>query len=234
MEHEVALAYFQGELYDRQGMRLKGITIERADGATLALDEAQTGRLFMIPDDSSVWALVVGEHEGAPAGLDVKANNPFMAEDEYSSIIVHRDDAGTSPRIDALFIRRLDAPERLGTVSFGLMAIAAYRFGFDHIVLFAAGNGPIDPDDPEGAVGFAVWPKFGFDAPMDPAEVNAPGAESVRTCKTIQDVIATDPDWWMAHGRGREMRFDLSADSRCWRILLNYLYEVLPAPETKP
>jgi hypothetical protein len=235
---EIAREYFQGELYQRDGTRLGGITIEQPDGTTIDLDEAETGRLFMIPDGSIVWALAVGEDGAAPAGLDVMSNNPFMAEDENTSVIAYTDEEGASLRIDALYIRRLilagDAPARLATVSFGLMAISAYRLGFDHITLFAAGNGPIDPDDADGFVGFAVWPKFGFDAMLDPAELNAAPSEVLRACRTVQDVIAVDPSWWPDHGRGRDMHFDLSADSRNWTILLNYLYQVLPLPEIKP
>ncbi len=166
------------------------------------------------------------------------SNNPFMAEDESTSVIAYKSDEGASLRVDALYIRRLmldeDAPERLATVSFGLMAISAYRLGFAHITLFAAGNGPIDPDDPEGFVGFAVLPKFGFDAPLDPADLNAAPIEALRACRTVQDVIATNPDWWSVHGRGRDMHFDLSAHSRSWTILLNYLYQILPLPEIEP
>ncbi len=238
-EQEIAREYFQGELYQRDGIsRLGGITIEQPNGATLDLDEAETGRLFMIPDGSIVWALAVREHGEAPAGLDVMSNNPFMAEDENTSVIAFRDEEGTSLRVDALYIRRLmlagDAPERLATISFGLMAISAYRLGFDHITLFAAGNGPIDLDDPDGFVGFAVWPKFGFDAPLEPAELNAESSEALRACRTVQEVIAADPDWWNLHGRGRDMRFDLTSGSHSWTILLNYLYQVLPLSEIEP
>jgi hypothetical protein len=238
-EHEVARDFFQGELYQRDGIsRLEGITINQPDGSALDLDESEIGRLFMIPDGSIVWALEVREHGEAPAGLDVVSNNLFMAEDENTSVIAYRDDEGTSLRVDALYIRRLmlavDAPERMGTVAFGLMAISAYRLGFRHISLLAAGNGPIDPDDPDGFVGFAVWPKFGFDAPLEPAELNMAPSEALRACRTVQEVIAVDPEWWEVHGRGRDMRFDLSADSRSWGILLNYLYQSLPLPEIEP
>jgi hypothetical protein len=238
-EQEIARDYFQGELYQRDGVsRLGGITIDQPGGATLDLDESETGRLFMIPDGSIVWALTIREQGEAPAGLDVMSNNPFMAEDENTSVIAFRNDEGTSLRVDALYIRRLiladDAPERLATVAFGLMAISAYRLGFDHISLFAAGNGPIDPEDPEGFVGFAVWPKFGFDAPLEPAELNMAPSEALHACRTVQEVIAVDPDWWNVHGRGRDMRFDLSADSRSWAILLNYLYQSLPLPKIEP
>ena len=235
-EHEIAREFFQGELYQRDGIsRLGGIEIQQPGGATIDLDESETGRLFMVPDGSTVWALTVREQNEAPAGLDVMSNSPFMAEDENTSVIAFRDDQGTSLHIDALYIRRLmlagDAPERLATVAFGLMAISAYRLGFNHISLFAAGNGPIDPDDPDGFVGFAVWPKFGFDAPLVPAELNMAPSEALRACRTVQEVIAVAPEWWNGHGRGREMRFDLSADSRSWTILLNYLYQSLHLQE---
>lgn len=235
--HEIARDFFQGELYQRDGTRLGGITIKQPGGAILELDEAETGKLFMIPDGSTVWALAVRDQGEAPAGLDVKSNNPFMDEDENTSVIAYKDEEGTSLRVDALHIRRLmlveDAPTRLATVSFGLMAISAYRLGFNRITLFAAGNGPIDPDDPDGFVGFSVWPKFGFDALLHPAELNE-ATEAVRACASVQDIIEAEPEWWAEHGRGRDMQFDLTADSRSWRILLNYLYEVLPLPEIEP
>jgi hypothetical protein len=48
MAQEIAREYFKGELYHRDGARFGGITIEQPDGATINLDEAETGRLFMI------------------------------------------------------------------------------------------------------------------------------------------------------------------------------------------
>lgn len=198
------------------------------------LDEAETGRLFMIPDGSSVWALIVREHGEAPAGLNVMSNNPFLAEHENASVIVYSEVEGASLHGEALYIRRLmlapDAPDRLATVAFGQMAISAYRRGFRHIMLYAAGNGPLDRSDPHGLVGFNVWPKFGFDAVLSPAELNA-ASPALRACKTVQEVIATDPQWWPQHGRARDMRFDLTPNSRSWTVLLNYLYHVLPLPE---
>lgn len=97
-----------------------------------------------------------------------------------------------------------------------------------------AGNGPVDPDDPEGFVGFVVWPKFGFDAPLSPAELNTSPTAALRACETVQDVIAADIDWWTQCGRGRDMSFDLRANSRSWTILINYLYDVLPLTEIEP
>lgn len=235
LEQDIARDYFQGELYDRHGMRLSGITLDRQDGSSLDLDERATGRLFMIPDGSSVWAFEVGERGDAPAGVDVRFTNPFLAEDEQNSIIAFRDEAGPALYLDALHINRMmlaqDAPQRLTTVAFGLMSIIAFPLGFHHISLFAAGNGPLQPEDPDAFIGYDVWPKFGFDAEVHPAEMNAAPTQDLVNCRTVQDVLAADPEWWSLHGTGRMMSFDLAAGSRSWQVLLNYLYEVLPFRE---
>lgn len=137
-EHEIAREFFQGELYQGDGVsRLGGIEIRQPGGATLDLDESQTGKLFMIPDGSMVWALILREQAEAPSGLDIMSNSPFMDEDKNTSVIAYRDDHGTSLHVDTLYIRRLmltgEAPERLATVAFALMAISACRLGFRHI-----------------------------------------------------------------------------------------------------
>lgn len=231
LAHEIAREYFQGELYDRRNNRLVGITLERQTGDVLDLDEATVGRLFMIPDGSVVWALKVGENADAPAGLDVQSTNPYLAEGEENSVIAFRDEAGPAMWIEALHIRRImlaaDAPERLATVSFGLMAITAYRLGFQRISLFAAGNGPLEPGDPDAFIGYDVWPKFGFDAIVTPAELNRSPSMALVHARTVQDVVAAAPEWWTVYGTGRTMDFDLTAGSRSWSILLNYLYEAL-------
>jgi hypothetical protein len=229
--HVIAREYFQGELYDRDGNRLTGITIGRQTGGILALDEATSGRLFMIPDGSVVWALTVREKLNAPAGLDVQSTNPFLAEGEQNSVIAFVDEAGPAMWVEALHIHRMvlteDAPERFGTVAFGLMAVTAYRLGFAYIHLFAAGHGPLEQVDRDTFVGYDVWPKFGFDALVEPAELNKDPESDVKGCQTVQDVLAHNPDWWHRNGTARTMQFDLTADSRSWVILLNYLYEAL-------
>ena len=74
-------------------------------------------------------------------------------------------------------------------------------------------------------VGYQVWPKFGFDAPLIPADLNA--VPELDECKSVLDVIEVDALWWEAHGRGREMAFNLTPRSRSWEILLDYLYNLL-------
>jgi len=71
-----------------------------------------------------------------------------------------------------------------------------------------------------GYVGVKVWPKFGFDAPLLLGETaNAP---HLTNCTTVQDIIALDEPWWMAHGTQRRMVFDLMPHSTSWRKLIPY------------
>src|SRR5699024_4907467 len=95
------------------------------------------------------------------------------------------------------------------------------------ISLFAGGDGPPAADLEDGdLIGYFVWPKFGFDAPLLPVDLNM-APDHIRDCTSVLGVVEADPAWWEAHGRGREMYFDLTADSASWKVLLNYLYTVL-------
>lgn len=231
LDHPVAQRYFQGLLYDLRGKRLTTLEFEQANGEVVKLDELGVGRLFMIPDGSTVWARHVWEGPGRPAALAVQSNGVFVAQDEENIVIAFKEETCSSIWIDALEVRRLmlaqSAPARLATVAFGLMAIAAYRRGFNHVSLFAAGAGPSQPRHVDAFVGYDVWPKLGFDAAVDPVDMNRFPQLNLAACRSVQDIITVDPHWWTAHGSGRVMQFDLCARSRSWSILLNYLYNAL-------
>lgn len=183
----------------------------------------------MVPDGSLVRILRVIEHEDAPAGIQVAACSPLFAEDEKHSVIAFQEDLLTGRT--ALYIKRMmladNAPAHLATVGFGLMAVSAYRLGFSSIYLFAAGHGPIARHERDLFIGYEVWPKLGFDAPVDPAELNRDERPGLQACRTVQQVRAFDADWWSRYGSGRTMQFDLSPGSRSWMVLLDYLYTTL-------
>ena len=231
LAHPIARKYFQGELYDGHGQRLRTLVIDRLPEASLILDEATIGRVFMAPDGSIVKARHICARNDAPAGLNIQSSSVLHATGENSSVIAFREAVGPALWIDALHIDNLilapQAPMRLATIAFGLMTIAAYRLGFQHISLYAAGRGPLRNDDPDAMIGYAVWPKFGFDAPVFPVELNRFPHPALARASTVQDVLNAVPGWWTEHGRGRTMLFDLKSGSRSWSILLNYLYAAL-------
>ncbi len=200
-------------------------------GSALALDTRAAGRLFKIPDDSSVRAFRIGENEAASEGTEIQFTNPLTVAGEANSVIVFHDEDGSGRGRDALYVRKMmlvpEAPHRLATIAFGLMAITAYRLGFSQIRLFAAGKGPLAPNDLDAFVGYVVWPKFGFDAEVVKVDVDRFPTRALAAARSIQDVIAACPHWWRDHGTAREMAFDLAPASRSWTILLHYLYEAL-------
>lgn len=231
LAHPIAQNYFQGILYDHHGHPLTELTIDSGTGHPLRLDTSAIGHLFMIPDGSLVSANRVSERHGAPGGIDIRYNSVFLVEDEQNSIIVYSREDGPAIWLDALYVQTMmlatHAPRRLITVAFGLMAIAAYRLGFQVISLFGAGRGPLTHNDEDALVGYAVWPKFGFDAEVLPVELDRFPAPALHHAATIQEVRQAAPGWWEAHGSARAMSFDLRAGSHSWTILLNYLYNAL-------
>lgn len=233
LEHRIARNYFQGEFYDRLGQRSKGFTLELHDGKKIELDEQQSTRLFMIPDGSAAWALQVNERGNAPPGMNIRFLNPFVIEGEQNSVIAFRSEQTPGTGSDALHIGSMmltpRTPPRFCTVAFGLMAVSAYRLGFSHIQLYAAGRGPLRSDDPEALVGYSVWPKLGFDAAVHAAEMSLHPDTSMHGLRTVQAILARSPAWWKAYGSARPMRFDLRANSPSWSILLNYLCKTVAA-----
>jgi hypothetical protein len=223
-------AMFTGQLFQNVDERLSSIELHNFAKCTLVLDGRQVGRLFMAPDQSLVRvSRRADQSDGSPAGLSVRSDNPFVQPGQPVEVIAYQSENGTALQLRNLHVRRLmldhQAPQRWCTVAFGLMAVTAYILEFREITLHAAGHGPVMPDEPDEFVGFSVWPKFGFDASLDLVDLQ--GATHLQTCRTVQDVLAVDPNWWTQHGAGRDMAFDLRPDSRSWRILLKYLYAAL-------
>jgi hypothetical protein len=228
-------ALFSGILYDQNGDPVLAIRLPDLGHGGLQLGAADLGRLFMAPDGSIVSVLYRREQDdGTPAGLNVVSSNSFIELGEKIMVVAYAGQNGSALRLKGLFLHRvmwaIDAPERLGTIAFALQACTAFRFGFAEITLFAGGRGyagvTLSKDD---LIGYQVWPKFGFDAPLLPADLN----HDVRfsKCRSVQDVVALDSTWWANNGRGIGMKFDLWPESRSWKILLNYIYGVYPSED---
>lgn len=229
--HQIARNYFRGELYDWLGNRFDEILLEPKTGEPVKLDAKTSAHLFMIPDKSTAKALNVNEHGNAPAGMNIHFVNPFIPEDVQNSVIVFRLEKTPGVwrgalHIDTMMLRP-DAPAGLCTVAFGLMAVTAWRLGFDHIQVYAAGHGPLCHGDPDAMIGYCIWPKFGFDAPVNVAEMSRHPSVSMHCLGTVQEVVARDPAWWEACGSGRLMQFDLCPTSQSWSILIKYLWMTL-------
>ncbi|HEX8611849.1 MAG TPA: hypothetical protein VF800_11235 [Telluria sp.] len=229
--HEIARSYFRGELYNWLGGQFVDVVLELKGRKPVELDTETSARLFMIPDKSTTKVLNVNEHGNSPAGMKIQFVNSFVPDGEQNSVIVFDMEKTRGVWCNALHIDTLmlrpDAPAGFCTVAFGMMAVTAWRLGFDHIQLYAAGRGPLRPADPDAIIGYCIWPKFGFDAPVNVAEMSRHPNASMHGLLTVQEVVARTPEWWDACGSGRLMQFDLIPTSRSWSILINYLWTTL-------
>ncbi len=127
--------------------------------------------------------------------------------------------------IDHYFLQNKAAPPALGSIAFALCAITAHLAGLDKISLLAAGGQGFSNKH----IGFKVWPRLGFDAPLLPGE--GTGEPKLDNANSVLDVVAIDQAWWDEHGSQRFMTFDLSPGSRSWGKLLPYVLQKLSAEQ---
>ena len=125
--------------------------------------------------------------------------------------------------VDQYFLNERHTPATLGTLAFALCAITAHQAGLSQVSLVAAGGRGFN----QHHVGYKVWPKLGFNAPLWPGEVAQ--APHLIHCQSVQDVLAVDATWWEDHGSQRLMTFDLRASSTSWQKLLPYTAKKLSA-----
>lgn len=234
--------HFAGhDIHWEDGTEFAGITVNGANlgyGRDLDLDAAQAAALFLLLNRSRVDLRQVDAGDGvAPPGLYFYSMNGWIQPGHWNSVGIYTtvDGQGVylNSFLDHIFYRDdNDVPDRLATAGFVLLAVAAHRLGFRKISLLAAGGAPQFRADwgAEGMIGYVVWPKFGFDAPVQAEEVA--GVTKLEDCRTVQAVLECDPVWWEKEGgNGRVMEFDLTPRSASWSVLINYVKNWLDAEE---
>lgn len=103
----------------------------------------------------------------------------------------------------------------IGGKLFATQVEAAYRTGVSRIATYASRQ-----DGPGGYIGYKVWPKFGYDAPLDGYDL----PESLAGAETVLDLYETSEGqaWWEENGDSIDMSFDLSPGSRSMEIFNAY------------
>lgn len=223
---------FNGVLYDLNGAPIVSLQLPNWKNSRRQLSSADIARLFMAPDESVVSILYQREQsDGTPAGVNVVSTNNFLQAGESIVVVAYSSHYGSVLRFDALYLRQLmlaeQAPERFCTIAFALQACTAFRLGFSEIRLFAGGQGFAGKAlNAEDLIGYQVWPKLGFDSPLQSVDLNR--HPQFKACRSVLDVVELDSAWWASNGRALEMQFDLAARSRSWQVLLDYVSGVLP------
>jgi hypothetical protein len=223
LAHAIANAYLTGT-----DIRYDGVGLAPTDRFSMPFGELSTlefAHLFSVFNGSRVHQQAE-KHPGfddAPPGLYFTVINYKVIQNQHknrSGLIT--EEVGTTGlfieglHIDHFFLNERRTPASLGTFALALCAITAHLAGLSHISLIAAGGKGFS----RRHIGFKVWPRLGFDADLLPGETA--GMPGLQACRTVQDVLATDPAWWDTHGSQRRMTFDLTADSASWRKLVPY------------
>ena len=223
LDSPIARAYFNGA-----DIRLDGTDLLPDDHFELPFGIVSTiefAHLFSVFDGSRVHQQIAKEAvRDTPPGLYFTIVNSHVIQSPHKNRLgIYRDQRGgvdlfiDGLHVDHYFLDERQTPPALGTVAFALCAITAYLAGLSQVSLVAAGGRGFDGR----YVGYKIWPKLGFDAPLERSEVSH--IANLAHCNSVQDVLAVDPIWWESHGTQRLMTFDLAADSISWRKLLPYI-----------
>jgi hypothetical protein len=188
----VAHAYFNGT-----GIRFDGIPLQPENHFALPFGTVSTiefAHLFSVFDGSRVHQQLA-KHAvyDAPPGLYFSViNNHIIQGPHKNRLGIYRGQYGESDlfidalHVDHYFLNKHRAPVALGTIAFSLCAITAHLAGLSQVSLVAAGGQGFG----DRYIGYKVWPKLGFDAPLDPNEVIA--TPHLAHCTTVQEVLAVD------------------------------------------
>lgn len=157
--------------------------------------------------------------------LDVGLDDP---EERYLAFrTIERDDAGDLViHNDAIMVFPEHQGEGIGRAILGRQVEQAARLGARKI-LARAERSPRH-------VGYHVWPRLGFDAPI-PEKLREQLPAELAGARRLSDLMATPAgrDWWREHGTTVDVTFDLAPGSRSRRLLAAYLARSRRRDETK-
>ncbi len=159
------------------GIRFDGTDLVPEDQFELPFGNFSTvefAHLFSIFDGSRVHqqAAKVAVQD-APPGLYFTVINNHVIQSPYKNRLgIYADQSGEADifidglHVDHYYLNGHKAPPTLGSIAFALCAITAHLTGLSKVSLVAAGGRGFDSQ----YVGYKVWPKLGFDAPLEPGE----------------------------------------------------------------
>lgn len=197
---------------------------EEAIRERFGFDYEDIGSILGAPDDSYVEVTYDGE--------DIKAVIHGDYIDTMERTISRAYDGSLHVSHD-IFRKTSDAPKGYSTDVLTKAIPNMIEAGVSSITLSAAGGSSrgeaADASDGD-YTGYGVWPRNGFDAPID--TLNRDTMEKVLKkfpeAKMITDIFATADgrDWWWKNGSSFRGTFDLSKGSRSIDILGRYALEI--------
>ena len=236
ISHDLTEKFLSGKniKFDRKYLEADDMIELIMEDRIFSMDAIDFYRLFLVLNNSRVHRQELparkGVHEQSPRGLYIttKIYNASVDGGVKNSvgIFLQKSDGEKNSGEAGLIINGMhihnfmineSSPETLGTIAFSLSAITAYQQNINKIQLIAAGGENYNSNH----IGYFVWPKYGFDASLEDGETDS-WPETFNSCKSVQDVINIDENFWRKHGSQRLMTFDLSPGSASWAKLLEY------------
>lgn len=181
------------------------------------VDDWQLQDLVMCPAGGQLRATI------ATAAFVIQASHPSLFEPGYGNEAELRQDTAGNFYLWVNWVM-FDpaAPSGIGCCAFFRAAQAAQRLGLARVELLAAGGNVSSWSRPFN--GYYSWPRFGFDAPLEPVMLaTVQTVPHLSHCRSVQDVMTTDSAWWKSHGDGCVMTFDLAQGSPSWHSLGAYM-----------
>jgi GNAT superfamily N-acetyltransferase len=123
---------------------------------------------------------------------------------------------------DSLMVEKSHQGQGIGTKVFGRQVEQATQHGISHIQTFAERKDTTDPAKQQ--VGYKVWPKMGYDAPIPNYILKRAGRPEGQEFHNVSDLMKTPEgrDWWDERGDGMEMKFDLTPGSQSQQVWAAY------------
>lgn len=154
--------------------------------------------------------------------LRVTISHPFVSEQERW---IRRDQQGGLLIFNYRFYKAKDAPSGLSVDSLLRQIKGARALGVKRLETFGAGDFTT-AQQPNGEIGYWLWAKFGFDAPLSQAyQLLAAAEPTLVGVKTLNEVMdrPSGEAWWYRVGFALTMKFDLTPDSSSMMIFRNYI-----------
>lgn len=173
--------------------------------------------------DSEI-ARLVGAIDTSTVEISEYANKTFLAQIKHKHILEQvRIFGKTSGNVlylkNEVFQTQPDSPKKIGLVSLAREIYQAKKFNFAYIRTFASGK------KGDENIGFYVWARFGFNAPLTTKE-KAKLPDFLKTANDLNDIFLLGGKfWWWQNGTGRDMIFELDESKKAYQIWQAYLQE---------
>ena len=178
--------------------------------------------------DKAYWAKQP-DGDRTPTGLYFKVTGPWIAQGQRHLVCIFKQGGWPCLYIKDIFFDANKCPKGLAGTMVKRMVRTATLMNFNSIQLLAAG-GRYCPGVPNANGlrygGYAAWPKYGFDMPLDKnnralVQYFPHYPPKLSSCNTVQDLLALPggPEYWKANGDGNFMKFTLKSTGAVRKLL---------------